>query len=102
MQESRETLHDQEDGDGQHGEGGENHKKQSRSDVALPRQRQMQDHVPQHLWQLCGDNTSDSQSQSHDWLEKQMNTRLGRFDSKEEVMCVLVLTCMSQAKGPEP
>lgn len=85
VQESRESLHNQEDGDGQQSEEEENHYEHRRSHVALPRQGLMHQHTPQLLWELCRD-TKDSLSgwggtKPHQW----MNNSLSMFGLRQEV-----------------
>lgn len=59
MEEGREALHDQEDGHGQGGKGGENEEQRQTSCQALHAEADVDHHGPEHLRQLWGMQRQD-------------------------------------------
>ena len=53
VQEGRQSLHDEQDADCEHGEGREDNGQREEAAPAAGRQSQVHDHGPQHLRQLC-------------------------------------------------
>lgn len=56
VQESRQSLHDEQDGDSEGGEGREDYRQPKEPTPAPGGQTQVHHHGPKHLWQFCTHN----------------------------------------------